>query len=513
MQAPLPAPSVVLVFPHQLFKNHPAISATSIVYLVEEELFFTQYNFNRKKLVLHRASMKYYEGLLTENGHEVHYVESGDRLSSVARLIESLNGSAISMIEYADVHDDWLEKRIVKAAAACNLKVRRHETPAFLNTSSGIKELFDDSTDYFQTSFYIAQRKQRKILTTPDSKPVGGRWSFDSDNRLRFPKGLPVPATDLPDNKQFVSDAIRYVDQLFPGNYGNTEPPFFKREGFFPVTHDEAEEWLNGFLSTRLANFGAYEDAMVANAGMLFHSGLSPMLNTGLLTPQQVLDECLAYAGETKIALNSVEGFVRQLIGWREFVHIVYRREGVKQRTTNYWGFTRKIPESFWNGTTGIVPVDIVINKTVQSGYVHHIERLMVMGNFMLLCEFDPDEVYRWFMEMYIDAYDWVMVPNTYGMTQFADGGLMTTKPYISGSNYLMKMGNWEKGKWQETWDGLFWRFLAVHRDFFETNPRLGMLLKNLDKMETSKRETHFRNASEFLGKLDSEPPGIKQRD
>lgn len=166
--------------------------------------------------------------------------------------------------------------------------------------------------------------------------------------------------------------------------------------------------------------------------------------------------------------MNSLEGFVRQVLGWREFIRGIYHVVGSKQRTTNYWGFTRKIPQSFYDGTTGIVPLDNVIQKLVKTGYSHHIERLMVLSNFMLLCEFDPDEVYRWFMEMYIDAYDWVMVPNVYGMGQFADGGLMCTKPYISGSNYVLKMSDYKKdGKWTEIWDGLFWRFMHVHRDFF----------------------------------------------
>ncbi|RYY59784.1 MAG: cryptochrome/photolyase family protein [Chitinophagaceae bacterium] len=505
-----PAPStVVIVFPHQLFKNHPAISRGCSVYLVEEELFFTQYNFNRKKLVLHRASMKYYEGWLKDQQCKVHYIECGHDHAGVAALTSYLGESGCSEIRYADVHDDWLEKRLTKAAAPYSITLRRYDTPAFLNTMADIDKQFDGITTYFQTSFYIAQRKLRKILLTRDGQPVGGRWSFDANNRLRFPKGLEVPPVPLPVNEQFVPEAINYVDRHFPENYGNTEPPFFKKNGFYPVTHDEAEQWLGDFLSQRFANFGAYEDAMVASEGLLYHSGLSAMLNIGLLTPQQVIDEVLEYAGEAKIAINSVEGFIRQVTGWREFVHLIYRREGVKQRNGNFWGFTRKIPESFWSGTTGIVPVDRVIHKTLQSSYAHHIERLMVMGNFMLLCEFDPDEVYRWFMEMYIDAYDWVMVPNTYGMTQFADGGLMTTKPYISGSNYLLKMGNWEKGKWQEIWDGLFWRFLSVHRDFFESNPRLGMLLKNLDKMDRQKRKSHLRIAESFLRSLDKQPPGI----
>jgi deoxyribodipyrimidine photolyase-related protein len=228
------------------------------------------------------------------------------------------------------------------------------------------------------------------------------------------------------------------------------------------------------------------------------------MLNIGLLTPQEIVDAAIRVGAKKNIPLNSLEGFIRQIVGWREFIRLVYEREGTKQRTTNYWQFKRKIPKTFWTGDTGIAPIDSTIKKILKTGYAHHIERLMVLGNFMLLCEFDPDEVHKWFMEMFIDAYDWVMVPNVYGMTQFADGGLMTTKPYISGSNYLMKMSDYEKGTWQPIWDGLFWRFMHVHRSFFLQNPRIGMLVKTFDKMSEEKRNAHLHAADNYLQSLDT---------
>jgi len=243
----------------------------------------------------------------------------------------------------------------------------------------------------------------------------------------------------------------------------------------------------------------------------LYHSLLSASLNIGLLTPQQVIDKTLKVYQQLKVPINSVEGFIRQIMGWREFIHVVYEREGRKQRTTDYWKFKRKIPNSFWKGETGIEPVDNVIKHVLQNAYSHHIERLMVMGNFMLLCEFNADEVYEWFMQMYIDAYDWVMVPNTYGMTQFADGGLMMTKPYISSSNYILKMSDYKKDinndttSWQAIWDGLFWRFMHVHREYFESNPRLNMLLKSFDKMPEIKRKQHIGTAEDFLKKMDND--------
>ena len=291
--------------------------------------------------------------------------------------------------------------------------------------------------------------------------------------------------------------AKKYVTKNFSENYGNID------DFIYPINFEESEKWLQDFLKNRFEKFGVYEDAIVAKENFLQHSILSPMINIGLLTPQHVIDAALDYATKNNISLNSVEGFVRQIIGWREFIRIVYEREGGKQRTTNYWGFERKIPASFWSGNTGIEPIDNTIKKLLKTGYNHHIERLMLLGNFMLLCEFNPDETYKWFMEMYVDSYDWVMVPNVYGMVQFADGGLMTTKPYISGSNYVLKMSDYKKGKWGEIWDGLFWRFMHVHRSFFLKNPRLGMLVNMFDKMPEEKQKNHLRNAEKFLELLD----------
>lgn len=259
---------------------------------------------------------------------------------------------------------------------------------------------------------------------------------------------------------------------------------------------------MNDFLETRFLEFGDYEDAIVRNASILNHSVLTPMLNVGLLTPHQILDKTIAFAFEHNIPINSLEGFVRQIIGWREFIRGVYLTKGRQERTTNFWGFSRKIPASFYDGTTGILPVDETIRKVISTGYCHHIERLMVLGNFMLLCEFDPDDVYHWFMELFIDAYDWVMVPNVYGMSQFADGGILSTKPYISGSNYLMKMSDYPKGEWQEIWDALFWRFMDKQRAFFLGNPRLGMLIRTFDKWETTKQHAVHQKAEAFLSQL-----------
>ena len=190
------------------------------------------------------------------------------------------------------------------------------------------------------------------------------------------------------------------------------------------------------------------------------------------------------------------------MIGWREFIRGVYKAVGRTERTKNFWGFNRKIPMSFYDGTTGIDPVDDTIKKINNSAYANHIERLMIIGNFMLLCEFDPDEVYRWFMEMFIDSYDWVMVPNVYGMSQFADGGMMSTKPYISSSNYILKMSDYKKGDWCKIWDSLFWNFMDKQRDFFNKNPRMRMLVNTYDRMNSEKKINMINTASSYLNSL-----------
>ncbi len=488
---------ISIVFPHQLFKKNPAILKSRNIFIVEEFLYFKHFNFHKQKLVLHRAAMKCYAEFLEEAGFKVEYIESTDKRNDVRELISSLKKDKIEAIHFTEVVDDWLNKRIINSCKENNIKIEEYLTPAFLNSTKDGNDFFNGRKRYFQTEFYIAQRKKRNILLGPDDGPLGGQWSYDADNRKKYPAKEVPPKINFPKEDEFVKEAKEYVEKYFSGNYG--EVGCF----FYPVNFIESEKWLKEFLTSRFEKFGEFEDAIVAQENILHHSVLSPMINIGLLTPQQVIDAAIKHAVKHDSPLNSTEGFIRQIVGWREFIRIVYAREGVKQRTTNYWKFHRKIPASFWDGTTGIEPIDNVIKKALKTGYLHHIERLMLLGNFMLLCEFDPDEVYKWYMEMFIDSYDWVMVPNVYGMVQFADGGLMTTKPYISGSNYVLKMSDYKKGPWCEIWDGLFWRFMDVHRSFFQKNPRLGMLVNTFDKMAPEKRNHHNEVAEKFLASLD----------
>lgn len=489
--------SAGIVFPHQLFEQSVLVSTCARIYITEESLYFTQFKFHKQKIAFHRASMKYYESYLLSKSIEVIYIDSTDERSDIRTLVLHLKKDGVQTIEYIDTTDDWLEKRIGRHCSKNEITVIKHASPLFLNSSDDNDRFFADKKKMFQADFYTHQRQRLNILLAGAGSPVGGKWSFDEENRLRFPKGKLPPDVQFPSPTNFYAEAVSYVENNCPGNYGLINPDFI-----FPTTHAEAGNWLKQFFKTRFTEFGPYEDAIVREQHILHHAVLSPLLNSGLLTPQFVVEEALQYASNNAVPLNSLEGFLRQVIGWREYIRAVYERKGVEERNKNYWKFTRKIPSSFWNGTTGIDPVDSTIKKVLKTGYCHHIERLMVMGNFMLLCEFDPNEVYKWFMELFIDAYDWVMVPNVYGMSQFADGGLMSTKPYISGSNYLMKMSDYKKGPWQQVWDGLFWRFMHTHEHFFSRNPRLSMLVKSFNGMKQDKKEEHLRNAEEYLQSL-----------
>ncbi|PQJ72919.1 cryptochrome/photolyase family protein [Polaribacter butkevichii] len=490
--------AVNIIFPHQLFETSPLLENGLPVYLVEEYLFFKQYNFHQQKIAFHRATMKQYETFLNAKNIAVHYIASIESISDTRKLIPFLKSEGITMLHYIDPVDNYLEKRLAQGCTTNAIERTVYNSPLFINTKEDLQPFFrKDKKKYHQTSFYTDQRKKRNILIDADGKPTGGKWTFDAENRKKYPAKKIPPAIQFPDVDDFYKEALDYVQKNYSENIGQ-----LTENSLYPTNFKASKQWFQQFLEQRFLEFGTYEDAIVAENSILNHSVLTPMLNVGLITPKTIIVQSISFAKEHNIPINSLEGFVRQIIGWREFIRGMYESRGSDERTCNFWNFKKKIPASFYNGTTGIYPIDQTIKKILQTGYCHHIERLMVLGNFMMLCEFAPDEVYKWFMELFIDSYDWVMVPNVYGMSQFADGGLMATKPYISGSNYLMKMSNYKKGEWQVIWDGLFWRFMDTHRGFFKQNPRLGMLVTMFDKMPQEKRIQHIENGENYLETL-----------
>lgn len=491
---------ISLVYPHQLFAASPAISPGRDVWLIEDPLFFgndPQYPaaMHLQKLVLHRASMKAWAAGLEADGRRVRYVETpqGSSIDS-AGLLEQVMPKAIKEIHLADPADEVLLKRVRRFAAARKAQLIVHPSPNFLSPPDFIAQHIASRKKPFMAKFYEAQRQRMGILVEEDGTPVGGKWSFDTENRAKLPKNHLPPAEPRTPANDFVRDAIDSVSNRFPSNPGSAAS--FR----WPVTREDAEIWLDDFIASRLAGFGLYEDAISTGHATLYHSAITPALNIGLVDPRDVIDRVMAKCND--IPINSLEGFIRQVIGWREFLHGIYQHRGTQIRNGNFWKFERPMPSSFYDGTTGIPPVDRVIRQLLADGYCHHIERLMVLGNFMLLCRIRPDDVYRWFMEMFVDSYDWVMVPNVYGMSQFADGGTFTTKPYISGSNYILKMSDEPKGEWCRIWDGLFWCFIGDYQEFFLKNPRLSMMARNWGKQTAEKQEAHRKAADDFLKSL-----------
>ena len=465
---------ITLVFPHQLFEHHPGIQANRSIALMADGLILGgdpqwPLTIHPRKFELHQQSMLAYKKRLESKGHSVITLTPNAQQQTSDLLIQLID-SGYQTFYLADPVDDLLTKRVRKTLQQRSCVLEILPTPMLLTPTEVMDDYFNGRRKPMMVHFYQMQRKRLGVLIDDQGAPVGGRWSFDADNRKKLPKGITVP-----------------------------EEPSID----LPVDHLSAQQWLDNFLEHRLAGFGTYEDAISSQHRVMWHSVLTPMLNLGLLTPQQVLNRTLAAADASEIPLNSLEGFLRQIIGWREFMAAMYLRHGVTMRNSNFWNFEdRPIPDAFYQGTTGIPPIDDAIKRALNTGYCHHIERLMLLGNMMLLCGFHPTRIYTWFMELFVDAYDWVMVPNVYGMSQFADGGIFTSKPYLSGSNYVRKMSDYKQGDWCGIWDGLFWSFIHRHGDFFRSQPRLAMMTRNLDRMAPEVMETHYSKAQQFLDSL-----------
>ncbi|MGV3525962.1 MAG: cryptochrome/photolyase family protein [Candidatus Sericytochromatia bacterium] len=488
----------VVLFPHQLFASLACFSPERPIFLVEDTLFFgdKQYpaQFHVQKLIFHRASMQAAAQHWRQAGYCVYEVPYTAE-KPLSGLGQHLAQHGVTTLWVPDLVDDVLEQRLLRLATKQRLTVHFLDTPAFLCSRDEVRQRLGSRQRFSHSSFYIAQRKHFQLLLTDTQQPLGGQWSFDPANRKRLPKNHPVPPTRSWEHPQ-VALARAHILAHFPEAPGQAGPLIY------PVTHADAESWLSDFLHERLAAFGDYEDALAQQHDRLFHGMLSPLLNSGLLTPQKVLEQTLAHAAAHAVPLNALEGFLRQIVGWREYMRGIYQEQGRAQRNSNFFGHLKPIPDKLRRGETGLFPIDHVIHKVARLAYAHHIERLMVLGNFMCLCEIHPTAIYTWFMEQFIDAYDWVMVPNVYGMSQYADGGKITTKPYISSSNYLRKMSDFPSGAWCEIWDGLYWRFIDRHRSFFSGNPRLSVMVRQLDKMEPERLRLHQMRADDFLKTL-----------
>ncbi len=478
---------ICLVFPQQLFEQHPAFELAQEFWLIEDELFFTKVPFHQKKLALHRASMSYYAEYLRSNNKEVRYIEEKEaKLEGIFAQLRQITTQLIVV----DPTDFLLEKRIRRYASQQEMSIHWLNNPSFLNTPTDNKALFGQREQrFFMADFYKKQRERLGILLEANGQPLGGRWSFDADNRKALPKGLATP--DFPVYQSgWAREAQTFISENYPTHPGDPNL------SAYPVTHQEAKAALDFFIENNLERFGPYQDAFSTDSTFVFHSNLSAALNIGLLLPGEVVERVLDAFQAGKVAIESTEGFIRQVIGWREFIRAVYEKVGVVQRTKNAMQHHRALDWKKLSALSMFVQVD---HKLQKHAYAHHIERLMLLGNFFFLAEKHPDEVYQFFMTYFIDAYDWVMVPNVYGMSQYADGGLMTTKPYFSGSNYLKKQGFKTDAEGAALFDALFWHFVDKHQERLRKNMRTVQMVANWNRMLPEKKAAHLERAALYF--------------
>ncbi|MBT5644145.1 MAG: cryptochrome/photolyase family protein [Gammaproteobacteria bacterium] len=464
------------------------------VFMREDIGLCTYQKHHKQKIILFLSAMRSYKDELEKIKIKVHYeyINKDKTTTYVISLINYIKKNNVKTISIFEIEDKWFEKEINKVRPHIdNLIIL--DTPMFITTRSQFKELcpIRKKPKYKMADFYINCRKKNQVLMD-DDKPVGGKWSFDTENRRKIPKDIEVPLQTKHDQTKHTNDLKAYVDENFSSHYGNSD------DFNYPTTRKTAINTLDDFLKNKIAKFGDYEDSVDERSPFWFHSVLSPLLNIGLLTPQDILTKINKIKG---IPMNSYEGYIRQVIGWREFMRGVYQLEGRLIEKSNFFGNTRVMKNTWYIGNTGLFPLDYSIKSTLKYSYSHHIERLMIQANIMNLCEINPKASYNWFMEMYIDSSDWVMTPNVYSMGMFADGGILATKPYVCGSNYIRKMMNFKKGDWCDILDGLFWRFVNNNKKFFKENARLSMMTIILDKMEDDKKLRLFSLAENFIEK------------
>ena len=492
---------MLVILGNQLFPLRylpPPDNAT--VFMAEDAGLCTYEKHHQQKIVLFLAAMRSYRDELLAAGYRVHYVEldTSDLRPYEEKLEAAMHETGSRRILHFEIEDKPFEERLTRFASSGGFAREELQSPMFLCSRDEFERFASGRSHLLMGEFYKQQRRRLNILIDEDGTPEGGRWSFDSDNRKKLPRSVTPPSMRRPVPSPHVADVVRIVKREFADHPGDAD------DFLWATTRQEALAMLEDFVTHRLEQFGPYEDAITTRSETVYHSLLSPYLNMGLLTPGEVLESVLAHVGDAP--LQSIEGFVRQVIGWREFVRGIYRQFSEQQESANFWGHDRELTSAWYNGSTGIPPLDDTIQTAQRLGWAHHIPRLMVVANLMTLCEIRPGVAHRWFMEMFVDSSEWVMGPNVYGMGLFSDGGLFATKPYICGSNYLRKMSDYGKGPWCDIVDGLYWRFIDRHRDFFAANPRLALMPRALDRLDDDRKARIFAEAETFLSRHTTQP-------
>ncbi len=487
----------VLILPNQLFEDNNLINKNSHVYIYEHPIYFTKYKYHKLKLILHRATMKNYETyIVSKYKCKVTYINYDENLN--------IKGKQIDLY---DPVDHYAIKNLKMYTNKHNIKLFVHDTPLFLCTLNDLKKYLDNGGTYHQTSFYIWQRKRLNILVTKDLKPIGNKWTFDVDNRSPFPQNFKKDAEFSINTNKHIIEAQKYVEKHFPNNIGNTEY-------YLPIDHQKSKEHLKKFLKERLKCFGPYQDAVNKNIISGCHAVISPLLNIGLLTPKYVIYKILKYYEQYNVPLESVEAIIRQIIGWREIVRLMYMFKHKEMNKLNHFNHKKELGKEWYKGETGMEPIDDLIQKVLKYGYAHHIERLMYLSNFMLLNKLDPNYVFDWFMTCFIDSYHWVMEANIYAMGQYSTGPLLMTRPYFSASNYIDKMSSYKKKKdiykkikldgeyeWFEVFDALYYNFINDNKKEFGKNYAISSAVNHWNNKGVKEQNRLLKIAKLYLKK------------
>jgi deoxyribodipyrimidine photolyase-related protein len=487
-----------IILGNQLFPLNEITSYKDSYFFMAEDFELCTYEKHHKhKLILFLSSMRKYSSELKSKKFNVTYYQFNKKninLTYEDKLSEFIKSKNISEINMFEVEDKFFEKRILRFCKKNNIKINFLESPMFLNTRSDFKKYLSKVKKPFMATYYKQQRIEKNILMNGD-KPIGEKWSFDEENRKKIPDNILIPSMPNFTEDADVKDVKKTVDDFFPNHPGNVS------SYWLGSSRKDALKALDVFIKDKIINFGDYEDAVKKNSPFLLHSVLSPYLNVGLITPKEIIKKILDTGKNKKIPLNSLEGFIRQVIGWREFMRGIYQNYDDKLENTNFFNHQRKLTDDWYNGTTGIDPIDDAIKDVNKYGYAHHIIRLMHLSNVMTLSQLHPKEIYKWFMEMFVDSSDWVMSPNVFGMGTFSDGGIFSTKPYICGSNYIIKMSNYKKGNWSDIVDGLYWNFIHTNKDILAKNPRMGMVMMSYRKLKEDRKDYLLKIANEFIAK------------
>jgi len=500
---------------HDLASLRDVSRDQAVVLMMEVAEETTYVRHHQRKIALIFSAMRHFAEELRADGWRVEYVRlddpanTGSFTGEVARAVERHRPATIRIVESGE----WRVKTMIDGwAKRFGVAVDELDDDRFVCGILEFQTWAQSRGDLVMEFFYREMRRKTGLLIRPDGTPEGGQWNLDKENRAPPKRGLnyPEPMHFTPD--AITNEVLALVADRFAGHFGRLD------KFALPVTATQAREALKHFIRTALPDFGTYQDAMVTGQDWLYHSWLSPALNLGLLTPLEVAQAAADAYAAGDAPLNAVEGFVRKIIGWREYVRGYYWLEMPDVATANALQATRPLPEFYWTGETDMLCMAEAVRNTRDHGYAHHIQRLMVLGNFAMLAGVRPQEVADWFLVVYADAYEWVELPNVIGMSQHADGGRLATKPYAGGGAYINRMSdhcgrcrydvNQKTGRDACPFNALYWDFLARHEGRFRRNRRMINMYGTWDKMQPEAREALRASAAAFLGALEPAAKG-----